>query len=78
MYECSDQPYIDAELEMIGYKGVSECVRTLTGKMQSYSQQAIANCLNKMDVLPPAEYKKQLGCGIKAALRPRHRWVGQL
>lgn len=32
-----------------------------TFKMQGYSQQAIADCLNQMGELPPSEYKKQEG-----------------
>ncbi len=38
-------------------------------KMQGYSQQSIADALNKMGVLSPLEYKKQLGLNYKTGFR---------
>lgn len=40
----------------------AEVVRNIFAlKMQGYSQQAIADFLNQISVLPPSEYKKQMG-----------------
>ncbi len=38
-------------------------------KMQGYSQQSIADALNKMGVLSPLEYKKQSGLNYKTGFR---------
>lgn len=60
------------KLVIDGY--AAEIVRSIFAfKMQGYSQQAIADCLNKMGVLPPSEYKKQMGLqyqsGFKTAVQ---------
>nr|WP_325295484.1 recombinase family protein [uncultured Oscillibacter sp.] len=48
----------------------AEIVRTIFSlKMQGYSQQAIADSLNKMDVLPPAEYKKSSGLRYQSGFK---------
>lgn len=38
-------------------------------KMQGYSQQAIADCLNQMGELPPSEYKKQDGLRYRSGFK---------
>lgn len=48
----------------------AEIVRSIFSfKMQGYSQQAIAGCLNKMGVLPPSEYKKQMGLQYQSGFK---------
>lgn len=48
----------------------AEIVRNIFAlKMQGYSQQAIADGLNQIGVLPPSEYKKQLGLRYQSGFK---------
>lgn len=52
----------------------AEVVRSIFSfKMQGYSQQAIADCLNKTGVLPPSEYKKQMGLSYQSGFKTSAR-----
>lgn len=46
-------------------------------KMQGYSQQAIADCLNRMGELPPSEYKKQQGLQYQSGFKSseKSKWT---
>lgn len=52
----------------------AEIVRNIFAlKMQGYSQQAIAENLNHIGILPPSEYKKQLGLRYQSGFKSSKR-----
>lgn len=63
--KCSDDRH-----KLVVDEYAAEIVRTIFAlKMQGYSQQAIADSLNHMDILAPSEYKKQRGLRYQSGFK---------